>query len=94
MIGIVLQLIGLALEIAGVLLMANLYTGIVPLRQLVYLLFSALFRGAEAAGAVEMATLHLEDRLAALQGLAFIGLGFLLQAIGVLLSQLLGGKVT
>ncbi|MEE4379015.1 MAG: hypothetical protein V2J55_16105 [Candidatus Competibacteraceae bacterium] len=83
-----LQLFGLIMEIAGVLLMANIYTGMVPLRQLLFILVSALFRGAEATGAVEVAHLRLENKIAAFQGLALVGFGFVLQAVGVMLAQL------
>ncbi len=86
MIAVGLQLLGLMMEIVGVLLMANSYTGIVPLRQLLFILFSALFRGATAAGAVEVAHLRLENKIAALQGLALMGFGFGLQTIGILLA--------
>jgi hypothetical protein len=85
-----LQLFGLMTEIAGVLLMANVYTGIVPLRQLLFILVSALFRGAEATGAVEVAHLRLENKIAALQGLALVGFGFVLQTLGVVLAALFG----
>jgi hypothetical protein len=84
----VLQLLGLVMEIAGVLLMANVYTGIVPVRQLLFIMFSALVRGVEAAGAAEVAHLRVESRLAVLQGLALVGFGFFLQAIGVLWAML------
>ncbi|MCP5426168.1 MAG: hypothetical protein H6970_14035 [Gammaproteobacteria bacterium] len=92
MIAAVLQLLGLSMEIVGVLLMANLYTGIVPWRQLLSILLSALVRGATAVGAVEVADLRAENKMAALQGLALVGGGFFLQALGVLWSWL-GGAI-
>lgn len=83
---VALQLLGLSCEIAGVLLMANGYTGAVTREGVVRLLASALVRGATARGAAAMGHLSTEDRLGSLQGLALIGLGFVLQTLGALLG--------
>ena len=82
---ILLQLVGLAAQLAGVLLMANGYTGLVRAGNVPRLLASALRRGAAARGAAELHSLTVEDKLRSLQGLASIGLGFLLQTAGTAL---------
>ena len=77
------QLAGAVCEVAGVLLMANLYIGGVRLKQIVLVLLSALVRGDRARDAVAISDLiSREDKLTSLQGLALIGLGFVLQAAG------------
>lgn len=101
MIAAAFQLLGLTLEIIGVLLMANLYVGLVSLLGAIPLLASALVKGKAARGAVYLlqdespATsssagqpVNQDNKLTSLQGLAFIGLGFLIQAIGVLLAAI------
>ena len=85
---VALQLLGLGCEIAGVLLMANGYTGAVTRGGVVRLLASALVRKATAQGAASIAHLSPEDRLGSLQGLALVGLGFFLQTLGTLLQLL------
>lgn len=77
-----LQVVGLLLQLAGVLLMANGYTNFVHPGDLVALLSSALWRGKSARGAAALQKLSQEKKLASLQGLAFVGLGFLVQALG------------
>ena len=89
MIAAVLQLAGAACEIGGVLLMANLYIGGARRGQVVAVLLSALVRGERARDGVEISDfLSRESKLASLQGLALIGVGFVLQAAGVLVSAL------
>ena len=79
-----LQLSGSVFEIAGVVLMANGLIGAVDRRGVVRTLLDALRRGPRARGAVRMRELTPEDGLRALQGLAFVLVGFLLQATGTL----------
>jgi hypothetical protein len=88
LVSIVLQLAGLAAQLAGVLLMANGYTSLVTIRHVPRLLASALRRGNAARGAAELHHLTVEDKLRSLQGLALIGLGFLLQTAGTALPLL------
>jgi hypothetical protein len=83
---VALQLLGLSSEIAGVLLMANGYTGAVTRGGVLRLLVSALVRGATAQGAASIAHLSPEDRLGSLQGLGLVGVGFVLQTLGTLLQ--------
>lgn len=87
-VAVALQLLGLGCEIAGVLLMANGHTGAVTRGGVARLLASALVRGATARGAAGIGHLSPENRLSSLQGLALIGLGFLLQTLGSLLQLL------
>lgn len=84
-IALVLDLIGLLLQIAGVLLMANGYTGMVRATHLPRLLLSALVRGPVARGAARVGTVTPEDRLRSLHGLSLVGVGFLLQAVSKVL---------
>ena len=86
------QLLGLILEILGVLGMANAYLAVAQgSRSKLSLLLDALFRGPRARGAnrLQEAGFNAEDRLRVLQGLGLIGLGFLFQAIGLILPYLL-----
>jgi hypothetical protein len=86
-----LVLLGLGFDIWGVLLLANAYLGTARPRQRLRLLINALARGAAARGAARaIDQLATEDKLRSLQGLAFIGLGFVLQACGVLIAALTG----
>jgi hypothetical protein len=90
LLSVLLQLGGLVAEILGVLgvlLMANGFLHRVTVGVLPRLLLSALVRGDVARGVVRTALEPSKD-LAALQGLAFIGLGFFCQAIGLALSLL------
>ena len=80
----VLQLASAVCEISGVILMAN--SLLVTTRiGIIRLLFSALYRGASARG-IEFVPEQLEIRTVSVQGLAFITLGFFLQAISAILS--------
>lgn len=85
---IVLVIAGLTFEILGVFRMASQSTRIVRLHELPTLLISAFFRGSAARAAVEAEALNEEDRLTRLQGLAFLGFGFLLQTIGFVWTAL------
>jgi hypothetical protein len=86
----VFQLLGLCLEVAGVLRMANGYTSSATPGGALRIVVSALVRGATARGAASIAHLSPEDRLKSLQGLAVVGLGFLVQACGTSLLLLDG----
>lgn len=83
-----LQILGLILDLVGVLQMANGYTRALPQSQIAFLLVNALRRGPLAKEAVQHQDLTREDRMNVLQGLAFVGLGFLLQISGVILLLL------
>ena len=86
-VAIAAQLLGLLMDLRGVLLMANGYTRVVPGSQTVHLLASALRKGDLAREAVRHRELTAEDRLAVLRGLAWIGLGFLVQLLGLVLAM-------
>lgn len=89
------QLAGLVLEIAGVLLMARGFTGVASWWSLPGILLDALRRGDKVWGTAAIGALEPEDEAArqrrdernrrdSLQGLALVGLGFLVQAAGLL----------
>ncbi len=85
----ILQMLGSVAEIAGVVLMANGYLS--PARgetAKLQVLMSALFGGPSADGAEEAydAGLSSESYRSVLRGLAVVGLGFLLQAVALLVS--------
>jgi hypothetical protein len=80
-----IQIIGLVIEIVGVTFMANSYVP-VEKHSVIRVLFSGLFRGDLAKKVTHPAIFHSDDRIKGLQGLAFIGFGFLIQALGVLFS--------
>lgn len=85
------QLAGLLLEIVGVVLMANAYlTPARGLRGRLRLLVSALLDSSTADGAevVYEAGFRQESYRGVLRGLALIGLGFLVQAIALIVSLL------
>ena len=75
-------IMGACLEVIGVFLMAGAYLSAArpnPWDRL-QVLVSAFFRGDAAKGAVDMSELNATHKVQALQGLAFIGLGFVCQA--------------
>ena len=74
------EVIGVALEVLGILLMANVYTHLL-LRQMPLVLVSALWRGKPAHDAAGVAELFKERAVVSLQGLAVMCLGFLFKAI-------------
>jgi hypothetical protein len=74
------EVAGVALEVTGVLLMANTYTRVLP-RQVPYVLVSALWRGRTAREAASIVHLVQEKVTASLQGLACMCLGFMLKAL-------------
>jgi len=87
----VAQLVGLGLEIVGVVLMTNAY--LTPARgatSRLRLLWSALFSSPTADGAevVYEAGFWQESYRGVLRGLALIGLGFVVQAVALILSLL------
>ena len=73
-------MLGAFLEVTGVFLMAGAYLSAARTRNRLQILISALVRGDTAKGAVEASDLNKTHKVIALQGLAFIGLGFLCQA--------------
>lgn len=78
-----LQGAGLCCDFAGVLSMANAYTAPLEGRYKLPRLFpSALYRG-DAARSVASWRWTGEERPAVLQGLAWIGVGFVLQLVAV-----------
>jgi hypothetical protein len=88
---ILLQLVALLLEFAGAVLMANGYLSPAGsfLDKLATLL-SALFGGSTGRGAERafQAGLSREQYRSVLRGLALIGVGFLLQAVALLMTLL------
>ncbi len=81
-----LQLVGLVLEIVGIVLMANGHTRAIYGRGRWWILVTALWRSGIAEEATRQLSLTVEDVRSVLQGLAFIGLGFLVQALSAVLS--------
>jgi hypothetical protein len=80
----VAALIGSFFEIAGAIMMANSYLGAARVKDWMRLILSALVRGDEARGAIQGRGVNEENGLLALQGLALITIGFLLQALALL----------
>jgi len=79
-----LNIVGGILELIGIMLMANIYlkTYDSKLPRPVYtvlVLFSALWGGKKAQGAIGAAEILSDNLMISLRGLSFIGLGFLLQ---------------
>lgn len=85
---VVLQLLGGLFEVAGVYLMASRLLSTTTVASKVSALLSALLRGRTASNAVTTSELNPEDKLRTLQGLAFIAVGFILQAVGNLIALL------
>lgn len=83
-----LQLLGVSFDVWGALALANGYLSAVQRRDVLRVLWSALWSGSAARGASELSVVSPEKRLESLRGLALIGLGFLLQAIGAALALL------
>lgn len=84
----VLQLIGGALALVGTFLVANIYLN-VPTLSKPHALISALKRGHTAKQIADGFDLTVETKkriLIVLQGLAFIALGFVLQAVGMVIA--------
>lgn len=84
-IAILVTLLGLAIEVAGIMLMARPYVK-VPIRQLPAALISALHKGEDAKAMVEIAEMAGSRPLDFVQGLAFASLGIALQFLGVLIE--------
>jgi hypothetical protein len=83
----ILQLAGGVLEIGGALMMANAHLNVIRLRHLPRLLLSALVRGRMARGSARLdGVFSQDDRLASLQGLSAIALGFVLQLAATIVS--------
>lgn len=85
---VILSISGLIAEIVGVLLMANGYLGVMRWYQVPWILLKCLWRKDTVAGAKAIKNLADEDIAWVLRGLALIGLGFLLQLMGILMSHL------
>ena len=79
-----IAIIGTCLEVIGVFLMSGAYMSAVRVTQKLKVLFVSLYRGRSAKGAVDLSGLNETQKVNALQGLAFIGLGFICQT-GVML---------
>lgn len=83
----ILILAGSISGVCGAILMANRYTRAVDgIFDLAEVLLNALARGNKAKGMVAVSESEPEHRIATLQGLGFVFLGFLLQAAGVLIE--------
>ena len=74
------EVLGVMFEVTGVLLMANIYTRVLP-HQVPLVLLSALWRGRAARDAANIVSLVQEKVMASLQGLAFMCIGFMLKAL-------------
>lgn len=81
-----LLIIGLGLELTGVIALARKYVRLVPVFEVPRLLFAALFRAPAARQAAEVQHLWVETTLDSLQGLALIALGFIFQTTATLLA--------
>ena len=81
------EVAGVTLEVAGVLLMANVYTH-VYVRQMPRVLVSALWRGSAARQAAGVAELFEERAIVSLQGLAVMCAGFLCKAVPHIIHML------
>ncbi len=79
-----LTLVGMILQIIGAVAMANSYLGAARRRHWLAILGSALLRGNYARGAVVARDINGDDGMLALQGLALIALGFVLQSVAIL----------
>ncbi|MFV2073459.1 MAG: hypothetical protein ACC742_12510 [Thermoanaerobaculales bacterium] len=86
-----LQLAGSVAEIIGIVLMANGLLSGIAWGGVLRTLIDAIRRGPSARGAVRMSELGEENGLHTLQGLAFVLVGFVLQAVGTVLSMLVHG---
>lgn len=75
------ELLSIFCEVFGVFRMARRYTRFVGPFQMARILLSALTRSAIAHGAARFGERNKDDALDALQGLAFIALGFALRAV-------------
>ena len=86
----VVQLVGAACEIAGVLLMARVYIKQTQVWAITRTLISGLVRGRRARDRAEtmkrLPALATADHLAAFQGLSLIALGFFLVAVPLLIE--------
>lgn len=91
-------LLGLVSDVAGALLLSYAYFAITRPRDLPRAFLSALVRGGfsrgiaavdvpkrEADASLDTARRNERNRLRALQGVAFLALGFLLQAVGLVI---------
>jgi hypothetical protein len=87
-----LQLAGSALEIIGVVLMANSLLSGLKGAGFLRTLVNALWRGPSARGAVRMSELSDENAVSALQGLTFVLVGFVVQGAGTALGMLFAGN--
>lgn len=88
-----LQILGGCFGLVGSLMVANTYMN-VPMTQKVIALLSALLRGRYAKNVASGKGLTVEGTeraLIALQGLAFIAVGFLFQTLGVVVAALTKG---
>ncbi len=83
---LLLQIIGSTLEVIGAYLIANLYFETVVGRQIPIMLIHAIWRGPKAKDAIALTGISKENKLISLQGIAFIGVGFLFQLLASVVS--------
>lgn len=81
-----IYLLGFGLEIWGILKMANGLMSLTKTRHVIPILWSALWKGPKAEGLVRALRLGTEDRRQSLQGLALVGIGFLIQALATVVQ--------
>lgn len=83
-----LQVVGLCAEVGGAILMAVQLISIARPLEWPLVFLSGLWRGRTARDAIRLQALNRENKLAGLQGLSLICLGFVLQAAGTLMTWL------
>lgn len=86
MMALLLQIIGSTLEVIGAYLIANLYFETVTRRQIPIMLIHALWRGSKAKDGIALTGISEENKLISLQGIAFIGIGFLCQLLASIMA--------
>lgn len=86
MISLLLQITGSTFEVAGAYLIANLYFELVRGRQIPIMLIHALWRGSKAKDGIALTGISEENKLISLQGISFIGVGFLCQLLASIIN--------
>jgi hypothetical protein len=77
----ILNVVGAAFEVVGVCLVGNRFVFNSPRWQIVFVLFSAFWRGEASKNAAGFSDISEENALTTLQGLSFIAFGFIIISI-------------
>jgi hypothetical protein len=77
--------LGMLAEITGVVLMASRYTR-ETLPNLPLIMLTALWRGSKAMESAKLERFSAENVVTVIQGLGFVGLGFLLQSVPTIIN--------